>query len=44
MVKSVDEKPSATSFLIHPPGVSDTSAFSFLIIGDPGEGMLRSMY
>jgi hypothetical protein len=38
MVKSVDEKPSATSFLIHPPGVSDTSAFSFLIIGDPGEG------
>lgn len=38
MIKSVDDQPSATSFMINPPGVNDTSAFSFLIIGDPGEG------
>jgi len=38
MVQSIEEKPSASSFVIKPSGVSDTSAFSFLIIGDPGEG------
>ena len=38
MVKAIEEKPSATSFVINPAGVSDTGAFSFLIVGDPGEG------
>jgi hypothetical protein len=42
--KIIDEKPSATSFLIHPPGVMIPVHFSFLIIGDPGEEMLRSIY
>jgi hypothetical protein len=30
--------PSATSFRIAPAGVDDTSDFSFIVIGDPGEG------
>ena len=38
MVKAVESNPSATSFQINPPGVNATNDFSFLIIGDPGEG------
>ena len=38
MVKAVESNPSATSFQINPPGVNPTSDFSFLIVGDPGEG------
>jgi len=38
MVRSIEEHPGANSFKIQPPGVNDNSTFSFLIIGDPGEG------
>lgn len=38
MVKAVESNRSATSFQINPPGVNATGDFSFLIIGDPGEG------
>jgi Calcineurin-like phosphoesterase len=38
MVQSVEEHPGAGSFKIQPAGVTDSSSFSFLIIGDPGEG------
>jgi len=38
MVKAVEEHPTGSSFQINPPGVTNTSDFSFLVIGDPGEG------
>jgi 3',5'-cyclic AMP phosphodiesterase CpdA len=38
MVESVEPNPTAKSFLLKPQGVSDTGAFSFVILGDPGEG------
>jgi len=38
MVKAVEENPTGSSFQIHPPGVTNNGDFSFLVIGDPGEG------
>jgi 3',5'-cyclic AMP phosphodiesterase CpdA len=38
MVQAVESNPNGTSFQINPPGVTDANDFSFLIIGDPGEG------
>ncbi|WP_396172773.1 metallophosphoesterase [Flavobacterium sp.] len=38
MVKAVESNPTAASFQINPTGVTATNDFSFLIIGDPGEG------
>jgi hypothetical protein len=38
MVKSINPQPTASSFTLHPKGVTDTASFSFLVIGDPGEG------
>lgn len=38
MIKSSGEDLSAKSFQIRPPGVTDTAAFSFVVIGDTGEG------
>ncbi len=38
MVQAVEAKPAAGSFMLRPAGVTDTGAFSFLVIGDPGEG------
>jgi len=38
MVTSIDAAPNASSFHIKPEGVSDTGKFSFIVLGDPGEG------
>jgi uncharacterized membrane protein HdeD (DUF308 family) len=38
MVRSIDEHPSASSFRLRPAGMDDSSAFSFVVVGDPGEG------
>lgn len=38
MVASVEPKPNANSFKLQPPGVTDNGDFSFVVLGDPGEG------
>ncbi len=38
MVEAVEPNPHAGSFRLQPAGVSDSADFSFVIIGDPGEG------
>jgi 3',5'-cyclic AMP phosphodiesterase CpdA len=38
MIKSTDEKVDANAFRLQPKGVTDTTDFSFVVIGDPGEG------
>lgn len=38
MVASVEPNPNAYSFKLQPPGVTDNSDFSFVVLGDPGEG------
>ena len=38
MVKAVEPNLNESSFQINPPGVTNTGDFSFLVIGDPGEG------
>jgi len=38
MINASGEKPGPGAFRLHPPGVSDTADFSFVVIGDPGEG------
>lgn len=38
MIKSVEPSPTGQSFMLHPQGVGDTADFSFIVIGDPGEG------
>ena len=39
MIKVSGEDPkNATAFSLHPDGVSDSTAFSFVVVGDPGEG------
>ena len=38
MIKASGEKIGPDAFRLHPSGVSNTSDFSFVIIGDPGEG------
>lgn len=38
MIRSVEPEPTATSFTVYPAGVTDTADFSFMIVGDPGEG------
>ncbi len=38
MAQAVDPAIAAGSFTITPDGVSDTADFSFIIVGDPGEG------
>ncbi|HET6540911.1 MAG TPA: metallophosphoesterase [Chryseolinea sp.] len=38
MIKASGEKIGPDAFRLHPNGVSNTSDFSFVIIGDPGEG------
>lgn len=38
MIKAVDPQPTANSFRLYPEGVKDTGDFSFVVIGDPGEG------
>ena len=38
MTKNSDEGFGANAFQLHPQGVTDTSDFSFIVIGDTGEG------
>ena len=38
ITKSTGEGFSANAFQLHPQGVKDTGSFSFMVIGDPGEG------
>jgi uncharacterized membrane protein HdeD (DUF308 family) len=38
MVEAVEPKPDGKSFTLKPAGVSDTGSFSFVVLGDPGEG------
>lgn len=38
MIQSSDEDLSANSFRVHPEGVSGSDDFSFVVIGDTGEG------
>ena len=38
MTDAAGEGYGANAFQLHPEGVSDTSDFSFVVIGDPGEG------
>jgi len=38
MITASGEKLGPGAFRLHPPGVSDTTDFSFVVIGDPGEG------
>ena len=38
MIKASGEKIGPDAFRLHPSGVSNASDFSFVIIGDPGEG------
>ena len=38
MVSASGEKPGPNAFMIEPEGVPDSGDFSFVIIGDPGEG------
>ena len=38
ITRSVNEPPGPDAFRIYPEGVSDNSDFSFIVIGDPGEG------
>lgn len=38
MINASGEKVGPASFKLHPKGVSDTTDFSFVVIGDPGEG------
>jgi 3',5'-cyclic AMP phosphodiesterase CpdA len=38
MVESIEPDPDGKSFMLKPAGVSDTGSFSFIVLGDPGEG------
>jgi uncharacterized membrane protein HdeD (DUF308 family)/predicted phosphodiesterase len=38
MIKATGEKISPDAFRLHPKGMNDTTDFSFVVIGDPGEG------
>lgn len=38
MINSSGADLSEKSFRLHPKGVNDTTAFSFVVVGDPGEG------
>ncbi|MBK8291490.1 MAG: metallophosphoesterase [Flammeovirgaceae bacterium] len=38
MTTATGEKVGANAFRLHPNGVTDTTDFSFVVIGDPGEG------
>lgn len=38
MIKASGEKIGPDAFRLHPQGMSDTTDFSFVVIGDPGEG------
>lgn len=38
MIRATGEKVSADAFRLSPAGVTDTTDFSFVVIGDPGEG------
>jgi uncharacterized membrane protein HdeD (DUF308 family) len=38
MINASGEKIGPRAFRLHPPGVSDNTDFSFVVIGDPGEG------
>jgi len=38
MIKATGEKVSPDAFRLHPKGMNDTTDFSFVVIGDPGEG------
>ena len=38
MVRATGEKVSADAFRLHPGGITDTTDFSFVVVGDPGEG------
>ncbi len=38
MTKATGEKVTADAFRLHPEGMNDTTDFSFVVIGDPGEG------
>jgi hypothetical protein len=38
MISATGEKVSADAFRLHPKGMNDTTDFSFVVIGDPGEG------
>ena len=38
ITKNSEEGFGANAFKLHPQGVNDTSDFSFVVIGDPGEG------
>jgi len=38
MVNATGEKITADAFRMHPDGINDTTDFSFVVIGDPGEG------
>jgi len=38
MIKATGEKVSPNAFRLHPKGMNDTTDFSFVVIGDPGEG------
>ncbi len=38
MVNATGETVNADAFRMHPMGVNDTTDFSFVVIGDPGEG------
>lgn len=38
MIKSTGEIVSADAYRLHPKGMNDTTDFSFVVIGDPGEG------
>jgi uncharacterized membrane protein HdeD (DUF308 family) len=38
VTKSEGKEFGADAFQLHPPGITDTNDFSFVVIGDPGEG------
>ncbi|MDH4090505.1 MAG: metallophosphoesterase [Cyclobacteriaceae bacterium] len=38
MIAATGEKINAEAFRLHPPGITDSTDFSFVVIGDPGEG------
>lgn len=38
MINASGEKPGSGAFRLQPPGVTDGADFSFVVIGDPGEG------
>lgn len=38
MTESITPQPTGQSFMLHPDGVSNSRDFSFVIVGDPGEG------